>query len=135
MISRRDRFMNSRYPARVQSRKEYCRFNLRAGDGHREVDRVQDATLDFQRKEIVVTSLKRRAEAAQRIDNTFHRPPGKGFIANKRRLEWVSCNQPGHEANGRSGVAGIQVTRGLLQSVESASFHRDCVGFTSYRNA
>src|SRR5262249_8242055 len=70
-----------------------------------------------------------------RIDNTFHRPAGKGFIADKRRLEWISCNQAGHEPNRRSGIAGIQVARGWLWSVESASFNRDCVGFTPYRNA
>src|SRR4029077_1169357 len=107
MISRGHRLVHRGGSARLQSRKQNGGFYLRARYRHCEIDRLERATFDFQWKIVIVTSFDGCAEAAQRVDDSFHGAAGRGLVADERGLQGIAGGETRHEPDRRSRISGI----------------------------
>src|ERR1019366_9178182 len=94
----------------------------------------QWAALNFERRKLTLARCDPRAHLPERRQNALHGPPRKRFVAKNARDKWLRRQDAGEHANGRAGVARIQIPRRLPQTIQALAMNHELRARAFYLN-
>ena len=84
---------------------------------------MQNGAGNFERRELVLARADAGAHLGERQHDALHRPARQRFIANQAARKWLRRENTGNHADGRAGIAGIEIAGRLPQAVQPAAMY------------
>ena len=125
MVAGDGRFGDPGLAVGVQPGEQHGGLHLRARHRHGEVDALQTLAAADVHRRTALAGLDVRAHQPQRRGGALHRTAHERRVADERRVEGLTGEQPHEEPHRRAGVAHVERLRAALETVGSHTLHLD----------
>ena len=125
MVASADRLPDDSLARGIKTSKQHAAFDLSAGDWQRVVDAVKRRAMNSQRCEFFISGFDAPAHFGKWLDDAEHGTSDQRFIAGDGRVEGLTGENTGEQANGGTRITGVEDLDGRGETVDALAMNSE----------